>query len=245
MIESSIPAARIQKRLKNVYVFSLIIGCLIGARQVSSFGIPASLETRRTTPTATFQESKLSSLRISSQCSALFSKPSDEENKDDEEKAWDEEESLLVMNVSPLPDVSFDDSFSRISQYIRSFPFAAILPVQPLQQLPTDDGGLELRFLRKKTHIKPGVDGGIRFFVHQHDDEKIEILVKRNSDGQSIPKMFAEKLVVQSFAKGMALGSDYENDNKDASDSIKVPVTRIESPTKDMVQIQSIFHKWI
>ena len=151
------------------------------------------------------------------------------------------------MNVSPLPNVSYDDSLSRISQYIRSFPFAAILPVQPLQQLPTDDGGLELRFLRKKTHIKPGVDGGIRFFVQrQEEDGKIEILVKRNSDGQSVPKMFAEKLVVQSFAKGMALGSDLGNDDEDpASSSIKVPKTRIESPTTDMVQIQSIFHKWI
>ena len=163
--------------------------------------------------------------------------------KESDAKQWDHEESLLVMNLSPLPNVSCEDSFSRISQYIRSFPFAAVLPVQPLQQLPTEDGGLELRFLRKKTHIKPGVDGGIRFFVRilDENDDSIEVLVKRNSDGQSIPKMFAEKLIVQSFVRGLALGSDGENEPS----SIKVPKTRIESPTIDMAKIQSVFHKWI
>ena len=87
----------------------------------------------------------------------LFSKSADDENDENEEKTerqWDDEESLLVMNLSPLPNVTPEDSLSRISQYIQSFPFAAVLPVQPLQALPTDDGGLEVKFLRKKTHIK-------------------------------------------------------------------------------------------
>ena len=91
------------------------------------------------------------------------------------------------------------------------------------------------------------MDGGVRFFVRFRDekDDSIEVLIKRNSDGQSIPKMIAEKLIVQSFVKGMALGSDYGNDNKNGPSAVKVPNTRIESPTKDMAQIQSVFHKWI
>lgn len=111
-----------------------------------------------------------------------------------------------------------------------------------------EEDGLEIKFLRKKTHIKSGVDGGVRFFVHRRDkrDDSIEIVVKRNSDGQSIPKMFAEKLIVQSFVKGMAMGSDHGNDGgNDESSSIRIPNTRIESPTKGVAKIQSVFHKWI
>jgi len=202
-------------------------------------------------PTASYQKSRIRPLRLFSiKFTLLFSKPLEEENAghEDSEKQMDHEESLLVMNLSPLPNVSCEDSLSKISQYIRSFPFAAVLPVQPLQALPTDDGGLEIKFLRKKTHIKSGVDGGVRFFVQLRDGKKdsIEILVKRNSEGQSIPKMFAEKLIIQSFVKGMTLGSDYDSDDrKDEPSSIKVPNTRIESPTKDMAKIQSVFHKWI
>ena len=200
-------------------------------------------------PTETYQKYRTKSEGIYSlQLPVLFSKPSDEESTgyENSEKEWDQEESLLVMNLSPLPNMSAEDGLSRISQYIRSFPFAAVLPVQPLQALPTDDGGLEIRFLRKKTQTKSSVDGGIRFFVNLRNEDSVEILVKRNSDGQSVPKMFAEKLVVQSFSKGMALGSDHGNDKKEESSSpIKVPNTRIESPTTDMVQIQSVFHKWI
>ena len=237
MTISLFPAARSNKGHKKICIISLVLACLAVVQQVASFGIPTVFETTR--KLTTYQHSRATSFP------ALYSKPDDEEDAENAEKEWSQEESLLVMNVSPLPDVSCEDSLSRISQYIRSFPFAAILPVQPLQALPTDDGGLELKFLRKKTHIKSGVDGGIRFFVNRGEDDKIEILVKRNSDGQSIPKMFAEKLVVQSFAKGMALGSDFGNDNSDETANIKVPNTRIESPTKDMVQIQSVFHKWI
>ena len=240
MTISLFPAARSSQGRKKVCTISLVLACLAVVQQAAAFGIPAVSETaQKLTTSAPYQNSRAPSFP------ALFSKPDDEDDAENSEKEWSQEESLLVMSLSPLPDVSCEDSLSRISQYIRSFPFAAILPVQPLQALPTDDGGLELKFLRKKTATKSGVDGGIRFFVNLGEDDKIEVLVKRNSDGQSIPKMFAEKLVVQSFAKGMALGSDFGNDNSDETSSIKVPNTRIESPTKDMVQIQSVFHKWI
>lgn len=255
MASSVIPIARISKKVKKLSALYLIIGCLTVAKEVVSFGvITAATRTRRTLlSTASHQKSRIRFVSISpKQFPSLFSKPSEEENAGykNNEKQWDDEESLLVMNLSPLPNVSCEETLSRISQYIRSYPFAAVLPVQPLQALPTDDGGLELKFLRKKTNFKPGVDGGVRFFVNVRDDEEddsIEVILKRNSEGQSIPKMFAEKLIVQSFVKGMALGSDSGNDTNNGNEPspVKVPNTRIESPTKDMAKIQSIFHKWI
>eukprot|EP00536_Pseudo-nitzschia_multiseries_P001178 jgi/Psemu1/282841/fgenesh1_pg.14_\ len=182
----------------------------------------------------------------------LFAKPLDEEKAENKKNVerWDDEESLLVMSLRPLPGVSCEDSLSRISQYVRGFPVAALLPVQPLQALPTDDGGLDVRFLRRSTRISSGLDGGVRFFVRVNDQsnkkDRIEVVIKRNSEGQSTPKMIAEKLIVQSFAKGMAMGGNPNNDNdRSGSSLIRVPNTRIVSPTKDMAEIQSVFHKWV
>lgn len=249
MMESIVPTATFSKKSSKFCAFC-IIGYLTFAQQVVSFGgIPPAPTTRtRQTSAARYRESRISPARSSSlQFPLLFSNPSDEENPEDKNlvKHWDHEESLLVMNLSPLPNVAREDSLSRISQYIQSFPFAAVLPVQPLQALPTDDGGLELKFLRKKTQIKSGVDGGVRFFVHFRDEQpdSIEVIVKRNSEGQYVPKMFAEKLICTTFVKGMALGSD--DGKEEEPSSVKVPNTRIESPTKDMAKIESVFHKWI
>mmetsp|Transcript_103629 Transcript_103629/g.211474 ORF Transcript_103629/g.211474 Transcript_103629/m.211474 type:complete len:262 (-) Transcript_103629:381-1166(-) len=239
-------------------LYLLVAWFQVAQHEVLSFGTISLAVKRRmhrsTTTTAAILLSEsptigptngVSSVRVSSR---LPAKLSEEENPEDTEQ-WDREESLLVMNLSPMPGVSVEDSLSSISRYVRSFPFAAVLPVQPLQALPTDDGGLELRFLRKKTATKSGMDGGVRFFVRLLDDEDeaIEVLLKRNSEGQSIPKIFAEKLIVQSFAKGMALGSDRGNEEngENAGAVVKVPVTRIESPTKDMATIKGIFHKWM
>jgi len=185
----------------------------------------------------------------------------DDDNDDDNMEQWDHEETLLVINLRPQIDLSQEECLSQISQYTQSFPFAALLPVQPLQYLPTSDGGVEVKFLRKKTQTKSSIDGGVRFFVRnllQHDTNErkdvdddnsnniIEILVKRNSNGQSIAKIFAEKLLIQGFVRGITSESadDCENDNNNLV-ADKFPKTRIESPTKRMVNIEGIFHKWM
>jgi hypothetical protein len=198
-----------------------------------------------------------------------------------EEHNYDTEETLLVMHLAPLDGVNEDDALSKVSQYTQSFPFAAVLPVQPLQYLPTDDGGVELRFLRKKTHIKPGIDGGIRFFVttttpssssselnaedrddddEDEEDEGLEdgtivVTAKRNSKGQSLSKMFAEKLVITTLVQGMLEGAKMKaggdggggggNDGGSAASTIQPPKTRIESPTANFVATRSVFHKWM
>jgi len=182
------------------------------------------------------------------------------------EHTWEEEETLLAMHLAPSDDVSIDDAFNHVSKYVQSFPFAAVLPVQPLQYLPRDDGGVELQFLRKKTHIKPGVDGGIRFFIAKRSSETdtgeegtgavddidggLDVTAKRNSSGQSLSKIFAEKLVVTTFVQGVLDGAKMKataetNDSNESSDGVVPPKTRIESPTASFVTTMSVFHKWM
>ena len=151
---------------------------------------------------------------------ALFSNPAPTEG--------DEEETLMRLRLSLKPNVDVDDALQKVQFYAQSFPFAAILPVQPLQYLPTHDGGVDVLFLRKKTKEKGSLDGGMRFFVTQ-DGDGIDVLVKRNSQGQVISKMFSEKMVVQAFVKGI---SGEENERTGIA------------PT-DVVAVESVFHKWL
>jgi len=139
---------------------------------------------------------------------------------------------LLCMYLSPIFDTPIDRAVQAVQKYCQSFPFAAVLPVQPLTYRTTPDGHVQLRFLRKKTSDKPGTDGGINFYVRQvekppeeeeedDDDEEeeidvpvgaaeqqqpsllIEVKAKRNEYGQSITKMMAEKIIVTNFVNGL------------------------------------------
>ena len=87
---------------------------------------------------------------------------------------------------------------------------------------------MDVRFLRKKTKEKGSLDGGIRFFVSE-DREGIDIVAKRNSRGQTVSKIFSEKLVVQSFMKRIS-GEEVDPTSP--------------APT-DIVSIESVFHKWM
>lgn len=138
-----------------------------------------------------------------------------------------DEETLLRLRLSLKPNISMDEALNKVQAYTQSFPFAAVLPVQPLQYLPTHDGGVDVLFLRKKTAEKGSVDGGVRFFVSANDD--INILVKRNSQGQVVPKMFSEKQIVQAYVKG------FSGQDEDRSGT---------APT-EAVAIESVFHKWL
>lgn len=137
---------------------------------------------------------------------------------------------LLRIKFSIQPGKTAEEAKERISKYSQSFPFSAVLPVQPLMYLPMDDHGVEVRFLRKKTDIKSGIDGGIRFYI-QEDKDFLEVTAMRNSEGQTIPKLVAERLVITSFVKGIQ-GEEEEGDKYG------------DAPT-DVVEIQSIFHKWM
>ena len=142
-----------------------------------------------------------------------------------------DEETLLKLHLTVLDEVDPDMALAVVQRYTQSFPFSAILPVQPLQYLPTHDGGVDVLFLRKKTRDKGSVDGGMRFFVRPPFDgeDGIEVQVKRNSNGQSVSKMFTEKLVVQAYCEGIA--------GKDEARTGKAPT--------DFVSVLSVFHKWM
>ena len=212
-----------------------------------------------------------------------------------------------------------DKAIEKVSKFCETFPFAAILPVQPLQYFPiyldgkdfynvttnptmsnttssSDDRSsrirrrrcVEVQFLRKKTPERGSIDGGIRFYIQpqlqsnyedSHDEDDVnstdnnknnsdshvsrpqpmmELIAKRNSQGQVITKIFAEKLIITNFVASF-LGSTTPMMNTDTNTnttSVAIPSTasksllklqlRYPSPiSENIVQLQSIYHKWM
>jgi hypothetical protein len=136
---------------------------------------------------------------------------------------YDAEETLLRLRLAVEPSVSMDEAKERVTKYSRSFPFSAVLPVQPLMYVPTPEG-VQVRFMKKG-----GYDGGIRFFIEATPDNFLELTAKRNAMGQTIAKIVAERLVITSFVSGIT-GEDEE---------------RFGPPPTDVVRLQSVFHKWM
>jgi hypothetical protein len=183
--------------------------------------------------------------------SRLFQQvPDNNEPQDDSSSTNDgahdysQEEILLRIRLSVVNSgdsttvVSREQALDRMQRYTQSFPFAAVLPVQPLTYQPVYGmGGVDISFLRKKTDLKSGMDGGLRFFIettNDANDNGILITVKRNSSGQAIRKMIAEKLVVTQYVAGL---TGHATDNK----AVGGP-----SPVTDKVlQVTSLFHKWM
>ena len=181
----------------------------------------------------------------------LESTPQQRDIVDDNDNADDEErEVLLRMNLGINTGADPDSSLEAVRQSARSFPFAAVLPVQPLTYIPSEDGrGVKVTFLRKKTKEKGSVDGGIDISVDfttsakDGDDDntdldnplilsggkRIRLLATRNPEGQTLNKIFSEKLIVLAFVKSIA-GEDLDEANKELS---------------SMISVESIFHKWL
>jgi hypothetical protein len=142
---------------------------------------------------------------------------------------FSEEETLLCVHLSLQPNCSQEQAVEAVAKYSQSFPFAVVLPVQPLMYLPTEDG-VDIKFMRKKTTEKSSIDGGIRFFIKELEDGSgLEVTAKRNSIGQTINKMFAERLVVTAYISGIS--------GKDDDRYGRSPV--------DQVRVESIYHKWM
>lgn len=72
---------------------------------------------------------------------------------------------------------------------MRRFPFAAILPVQPMSTIPSD-AGVDVMFRKKPTREREGKDGGLVISIHQSPHGGTEMRVLRNTDGQSVSKSF-------------------------------------------------------
>jgi len=191
---------------------------------------------------------------------------------------YEQEETLLKIRCRVLLSNEKEQVLSVLQNYVQSFAFSSVLPVQPLTYMPTDDGGVQVQFLRKKTKEKGSVDGGLRFWIlpvsssssssfavdsdkeeeveeetvstmiteqltttptpapkGEDDNDVIEIVVKRNSQGQTITKIFAEKQVITQFVECFT-GKD-----RDASERF----TNQNPPTDSVVKIESVFHKWM
>ena len=154
-----------------------------------------------------------------------------------------EDDILLMIKLSSLNNEELS-ALLGLQEYVRSIPFAAILPVQPLQYKPSSDG-VEVLFLRKKTKEKGSIDGGINIEVklinqnnsiddddHDDDDDNnnnnihngpnISLVARRNREGQTVGKMFSEKIVILELIDSL--------DN--AQDNLGVRVI-------------SLFHKWM
>jgi hypothetical protein len=210
------------------------------------------------------------------------------------------EETLLCVHLQWIPSSDYDprQSGEILLNYTRSFPFAAVLPVQPLTYLPTADG-VEVTFLRKKTETKPANDGGIRFFVeplaqssavsyaatseqpggglsasqgsgtlpltdvassaattdtgdNAADTARSWILTaKRNAEGQSIAKLFSEKIIIQEFLDGLTGASQkfFVRSRGDAGDNDDSSAATQHAPLvpqpRDALQVTSVYHKWM
>lgn len=136
-------------------------------------------------------------------------------------------------------------ALAAVQKYTQSFPFAAVLPVQPLTYLPVrmPDGSSALRvtFLRKKTQEKGSQDGGILFksvLVSEEDCDEdglgnykklIELTAKRITKGQTVSKSFSEKQIIQAFVRGLT-----EERGKE-----------ILLNSGSNVEVGSVFHLWM
>lgn len=149
------------------------------------------------------------------------------------------DETLLRINFSFEHASEEKNALDAVRQYTKSFPFAAVLPVQPLTYLPVQmpDGEMALKvtFLRKKTEEKDSKDGGMLFqcriasndITNEDDELKINLVAKRVSKGQTVSKIFSEKQIILAFVEGLD-----EERGKIILDNANV-------------QVGSVFHQWL
>ena len=139
------------------------------------------------------------------------------------------QEGLLLKIKFHVPARDEENALQSVDAYTRSFPFSAVLPVQPLTHIPEvdEDGNPSVRvsFLRKKTDLKSGVDGGVLFrskVVDEYDGDNvdeyempggskkpqtssrtIQLCAHRITEGQTVAKIFSEKQIVKAFVNGI------------------------------------------
>lgn len=161
-------------------------------------------------------------------------------SNNDNNENQDAEEILMQVSLSMNENFTAENTIPIIQKYLSSFPFSAVLPVQPLSYTPVEDAlGVKVSFLRKKTQEKSSHDGGIEFNITTVEDEqdssvRINITARRDSEGQFISKVFSEGAIVKSFVSGLSNGEEEGG--------------RVGIGRDDLIKacsIQSIYHKWM
>lgn len=144
-----------------------------------------------------------------------------------------EEVLMKVTLVTKDSKYSESDILEKVFAYVASFPFSAVLPVQPLTYTPRKDGrGVDVTFLRKKTQEKGSVDGGMTFLLSSEREGGMIITAKRKSEGQVISKVFSEGMVINAFVSGLwgeeggRVGLGYDE-------------------LMNMISVESVVHKWM
>ena len=141
-------------------------------------------------------------------------------------------EMLMKISFSMNDGISESESIDLLRSYIASFPFSAVLPVQPLTYLPRVDGnGVDVSFLRKKTPEKGSIDGGIEFLISSKDG-RINLVAMRNAEGQTVSKVFTEGLIIKSFVSGIYGDEDG-----------RTGIGRDELLSK--LSVETVLHKWM
>eukprot|EP01083_Nonionella_stella_P097414 273813_1 len=141
---------------------------------------------------------------------------------------------LMRVYFKIKSEVKATDVVCSLQSYVASFPFAAVLPVQPMKYVPREDGpGVDISFLRKKTMDKGAIDGGIHFIISsEKDGELIRLDARREAEGQTISKAFSEGLIIKTFVSGLL---DEEGG--------RVGINKDELVS--MVDVEKIIHKWM
>lgn len=165
-------------------------------------------------------------------------------NADNEQHNVKEEEILMKISLSLNQNLNTDkvEATEIILKYLSSFPFSAVLPVQPLTYTPLMNAkGVKVSFLRKKTEEKSSQDGGIEFRIfvvdqNEEDNEsaRINIVARRDSEGQFISKIFSEGAIIKSFVSGLNHGEEEGGRVGIGHDKLM-----------QICSIQSIYHKWM
>lgn len=162
----------------------------------------------------------------------------------------------LSFSVKKKDGTNVEECAEILQSYVASFPFAAVLPVQPLTYTPrrgretnNDDSndrypGVSVVFLRKKTKEKEAIDGGIEFLISvqnssqgQQGTNVIQLLAIRNTKGQTVSKVFSEGLIIKSFVSGL-IGED-----DDYNDGGRVGLGK--DILLQCLSIDSCIHKWM
>eukprot|EP00904_Undaria_pinnatifida_P002807 jgi/Undpi1/12527/HiC_scaffold_6.g02196.m1 len=117
----------------------------------------------------------------------------------------EEESNALLLRMD------FEDAdVEGLRNWIRRYPFGVALPVQPFSLVETEMG-VDVIFRKKPTLGRGSQDGGLAFTVVDSGfQEGVDLpsgpalIMRRNSEGQEIRKMFAERIVVKAIVKSLA-----------------------------------------
>eukprot|EP00966_Prymnesium_polylepis_P098522 2281443-Prymnesium_polylepis.1 len=99
---------------------------------------------------------------------------------------------------------------AAMQDWLMHRPFASALPIQPMlvQPLsPQPPAGIKVTFRRKPTSENGGTDGGLRCTLSIADEDAAAggvLLVTRISEGQTISKIFSEKMIVKRIVTDLA-----------------------------------------